>query len=324
MTIADRAIAARLCGAHPYGRPAVGTVESLARVNRADLIFARERFLHPNNATLVVIGEIDENRVMTTLRQLLGFWRRSESVAPATFKQPSSFDARTLIIDLPGAASSEIRLAARGFSQGSREAAAAELLANVALERWRRALPESQELPLFVRHEARALSGIFVMGATVPAVLTGKALGTARVVARSLGATPLSPTELLQAKSEARSRLTKDAPQQQHLTLAANWLDADQFKLDQNYDRLRSIDGLTAEEVRQTAAKLFPDEHAAAVAVGSAAQLSSQLGQLGSIEMLGAAKAAAPAAGVTIPTPPFEIATGTPLKTPDKLRAYFD
>lgn len=305
--IADQAIAARLFGVHPYGRPAVGTVESLARVDRADVIFARERLLHPNNATLVVIGEIDEKRVMRTLRQLLGFWKRSENVAPATFKQPTSFDARTLIIDLPGAESTEIRLATRGFSQGNREAAAADLLAHAALERWRSAFSESQGLPLFVRHEARALGGIFTMGAAVPVALTRKAFETARGAARSLAATPLSPTELLQAKSEVRSRAAKDA---QHLTLAANWLDADQFELNQNYDRLRVLDELTAEEVRQAAAKLFPDEHAAAIAVGGAAQLSAQLQPLGSIEVLGAAKAG-PAAAAPPSTPPVPKAPPT-------------
>ena len=51
--VADRAIAARLFGEYPYGRRVTGTPESLARVDRADLLLARERFLNPNNATLV-------------------------------------------------------------------------------------------------------------------------------------------------------------------------------------------------------------------------------------------------------------------------------
>jgi len=63
---ADQAIAARLFGAFPYGHPIGGTIESLARIERADLLFARERFLNADNATLVVIGGIDKARVMRT------------------------------------------------------------------------------------------------------------------------------------------------------------------------------------------------------------------------------------------------------------------
>src|SRR4030088_2547138 len=42
--IADREIAVRLFGAYPYGHPAIGTVESVSRIERPDLMFARERF----------------------------------------------------------------------------------------------------------------------------------------------------------------------------------------------------------------------------------------------------------------------------------------
>ena len=54
--LADRAIAARVFGDFPYGRPATGSPESLARVDRADLLLARERFLNANNSTLTLVG----------------------------------------------------------------------------------------------------------------------------------------------------------------------------------------------------------------------------------------------------------------------------
>src|SRR5688500_11110926 len=44
--VADRAITARLFGDFPYGRPAAGSPEDLARVERADLMLARDRFLN--------------------------------------------------------------------------------------------------------------------------------------------------------------------------------------------------------------------------------------------------------------------------------------
>src|SRR5258705_12128156 len=47
-TVADRAIAARLFGDFPYGRPSSGSAEDLGRIERADLMYARERFLNSN------------------------------------------------------------------------------------------------------------------------------------------------------------------------------------------------------------------------------------------------------------------------------------
>src|SRR5688572_14376156 len=98
--IADRAIAARLFGDFPYGRLINGTPEDLARVDRADLMLARERFLNSNNATLAIIGGVTRARALRTLRQLLGPWRKSENIVPTTFRQPKPPDARTLIVNL--------------------------------------------------------------------------------------------------------------------------------------------------------------------------------------------------------------------------------
>src|SRR6185295_4348183 len=146
--VADRAIAARLFGDFPYGRPYTGTVESLERIDRGDLMLARERFLNPNNATLVIVGGVERLRVNRALRQLLGGWRKSERVVPATFQQPAVPDARILIMNAPADQSAEVRLAVRGFARNDPDAQAASLLAFIALKRWETLLPDLARNPV--------------------------------------------------------------------------------------------------------------------------------------------------------------------------------
>ncbi len=62
--IADRAARARLFGPHPYARPVEGTAESVKGIERGDLMFARDRFLNPNNSTLVIVGGFDPSHAM--------------------------------------------------------------------------------------------------------------------------------------------------------------------------------------------------------------------------------------------------------------------
>src|SRR5688572_24000301 len=52
--VADQAAAKRLFGTFPYGRPQLGTVESLQRIDFADLQFVKERFLLADNATVAM------------------------------------------------------------------------------------------------------------------------------------------------------------------------------------------------------------------------------------------------------------------------------
>ena len=52
--VADRAAAKRLFGTFPYGRPQSGTTDSVAKIDFADLIDAKQRFLTADNATITV------------------------------------------------------------------------------------------------------------------------------------------------------------------------------------------------------------------------------------------------------------------------------
>lgn len=285
--LADRAIATRLFGDYPYGRASSGTPDTLARIDRPDLMLARERFLNPNNSTLVLVGGVDEKRALRTLRQLLGNWRRSDAIVPATFRQPEAPDTRTLIIDLPGAPAAEIRLAARGLARSDNDAAAAQLLALLVRDRWQAMMPELAKTPFFVRHEAHVLPGAFVMGAAVSPAQAADALTSARNVLKTLAATAPASAEFEKARTEALAIFNKqlDDP----ATLANVWLDIETFKLAPIDAQLGAYNRLTPADVQRVAARLFREASIATVAIGSAAQLSTSLQRGGKIEIFGAA-----------------------------------
>jgi zinc protease len=289
---ADRAIAARLFGDYPYGRPAIGTPETLARVDRADLMQARERFLNPNNATLVVSGGVDEKRAIRALKQLLGGWRKSDTIVPATFRKPEAPDARTLIIDLPGTDAAEVRLAVRGLARSDKDIASATLLSLMARDLWLTTQPLLGKSAFFVRHEAHMLPGLFVMGASVPAAEASNMLTGARKVLQSLSKDAVTPVLLEHARNEAIAELTKQTERPE--SLADLWLDTDTFQLASIEDRLQQLRSVTLEDVRRTASKLFNESSMAAVALGSAEQLKPVLERAGKIEVLGATVSTTP------------------------------
>lgn len=301
-TIADRAIAARLFGDYPYGRPVAGDLSSVSRVERGDLLFARERFLSPDNATLVVLGGVDERRAMRALRQLLGAWRKGDKSVPATFRQPAPPDARTMIIDLPGAETAEVRLATRGLARADASHAAATILALLVRDRWQAAVPELGRSAFFVRHESHQLPGIFMMGAAVRNSVAASTLAAARNVLRAVAAAPPSAVEFERVKNEAMA--TFDKQMEEPASLADLWLDADTYRLAPVSEQARALSLVTPADTQRVAAKLFRDTTAAAVVVGSAAQLRADLERGGSIELGG--EAAAPKA------------TATPAATPAK------
>jgi zinc protease len=293
---ADRAIATRLFGNYPYGRPRTGSQETLARVDRPDLIKARERFLNPNNATLAIIGGVEERRALRALKQLLGNWRKSEAIVPATFRQPDAPDARTLIVDLPGMEAVEVRLAARSLARSDNDSAAATLLALAARDLWQAQQPQLGKTGFFVRNEAHQLPGMFVMGASVPAAEAANTLTKAREVLSTLMKSGASPEVLERVRSEAIAELSKQLERPE--SLADLWLDADTFQLASFDDRVRQLRGVTNADLIRTANRLFKDAPVVSVAAGNAAKLKADLERAGKVEVLGEVAAPAPA-----PTP---------------------
>jgi predicted Zn-dependent peptidase len=67
--ISDLAIANRLLGAFPYTQPIGGTIGSLKNIELADVMLARDRFMSPDNATLAIVGGVDQRRAMRALRR---------------------------------------------------------------------------------------------------------------------------------------------------------------------------------------------------------------------------------------------------------------
>ncbi len=283
--LADRAIAARLFGEFPYGRPQSGSPESIARVDRADLLLARERFLNPNNATLAITGNVQRKNAIRALRQLLGSWRKSDQVVPATFRQPVLPDVRTLIINAPADQSAEIRLAVRGLSRSDRDVAAANILAIMARRRWEKLMPELTRTPVFARHEAHFLPGMFIMGASVHNSLARKALETGRDALKSLIDKPVSATDLQQAKTEVIASSTPGLAKPEGIAQA--WLDIDTFGLPPINEQILALNTVSAADLERVAARLLRESAITSVAVGNSDQLKAQLEPHIKVELIG-------------------------------------
>lgn len=275
--VADRAVLSRLFGSYPLGRPVAGTADSLARVTRADLLFARERFLNANNATLVIIGGVERLRTMRAVRQLLGPWRKSETRVPATFRQPDPPDSRPLIVNLPDVETAEIRLAVRGLARRDRDRPAAEVLALIAQARWTAAFAPLARTAAFARHDAHLISGAFIMGAPVRPADVVPALDAARRTWDELAAKPPSAEELERARRQRLADINRplDRPE----ALAALWLDEETYGVNTS-DEARALASLSPGDVQRVAVRLFKDAPTATAIVGDEKTLRAKLSAL--------------------------------------------
>ncbi len=84
---------------HPYGR--ISTEESLAKIDRAELAAFHERWFRPNNATLVVVGDVQAGSLTAELEKAFASWKPAP--VPARIVPPASAGDKAVVylVDKP-------------------------------------------------------------------------------------------------------------------------------------------------------------------------------------------------------------------------------
>jgi hypothetical protein len=163
--IADNAVAKKLFGNYPYGRPQFGTSETLAKLDFADILLAKQKFLNADNATLAVSGGVKFDLVYRAARRLFGGWEKGDKKIPATFTQPDAPDTKGFLTKTDIENTSELRYAFRGLARNDKDFAASQLLIKILQNRLKSQSEKGgfnrQQIGV-VRQETRFLPG-FVM-----------------------------------------------------------------------------------------------------------------------------------------------------------------
>lgn len=119
--MANRAYAAIVFGQAAYGRPLTGDEASTNAIQQADVRHFYDTYVAPNNATLLVVGDVKPEDVERRVRALFGSWARRE-VPPPNYGQPPAPKTTTIyIVDKPGAAQSSFRIGSIGVARSTRD-----------------------------------------------------------------------------------------------------------------------------------------------------------------------------------------------------------
>ncbi|MGI8668292.1 MAG: M16 family metallopeptidase [Aridibacter sp.] len=102
---------------HPYGKALSGTESSIKNIKREDLVKFYETYYRPNNATLIVVGDVDAETLMPKLEKAFADWKTAK-VPDTNVPKVNNFDKPGIyIVDKPGAAQSIVQVGQIGVSR---------------------------------------------------------------------------------------------------------------------------------------------------------------------------------------------------------------
>ena len=96
--VAQKAFWETLFAKGPYGHPVEGTVESLSGITREEIVAFHTTYYHPNNAIMVIAGDVTVDEIEARILPRLGGWARGEA-PQEPFKDSWEKGQRTIKID---------------------------------------------------------------------------------------------------------------------------------------------------------------------------------------------------------------------------------
>jgi zinc protease len=100
----------------PYGHAASGTPESLGRIARDEVVAFHKRHYRPNNAVLVVAGDVKPEAAFASAEKLFGGWKSAPvEVAKADETPAAESKPRVIVVDMPDAGQAAVLVTRRGL-----------------------------------------------------------------------------------------------------------------------------------------------------------------------------------------------------------------
>ncbi len=264
--------------AHPYGRKAKGTVETVERITRGDLAAFHSQRFRPGALSLAIVGLVDAGHALTRASIELDGWSGVSLETPALPVPPPVLAREQRVIDLPGKSQSEIAYGFTAIRRLDPRYDAYFVMNNIFGQfglggRLAENIRERQGMAYYAFSTLDPSVGVgpLIVRAGVDPGNVERALEAIDHEVRAMGTSGPTAAEL----AETQQFLIGSIPRtlETNAGIASFLQSEEQFGLGLDYDRRLADDirAVTLDQVRAAAAELLHPERAAVAIAGPAA-----------------------------------------------------
>ena len=273
---------------HPYGE--FVTEETVNNIEFADVLAFYEKYFNPNNAYLVVIGDIEMKKVQRKIKEHFGKWKKS-AVIDTTLPDPMPNAQYTQInfVDMPNAVQSNISLTNNVDFKMTDDDYHAVLIANKILgggfgSYLNMNLREEHGYTYGARTSispSRWGASRFTAGAAVRNMVTDSAVVETLKEINRIKTEPVDTKDLENAKAKYVGDFILDLESPRTIANYALNIKLNNLPEDFYSTYLKKINAVTKEDVMRAANKHFRPENARFVVVGKGSEVLENLEKTG-------------------------------------------
>jgi zinc protease len=245
---------------HPLHRPVSGYAHTVSRITREEVVAFHQRFYVPNNAIVVMVGAVSEERMLEIIQRYFGTWP-TRPLEPMTPPQPTTtLGKQVRIVDMD-VNQSYIQWGHLSVRRADPDFAAIRGMNYILgggefVSRLMGVIREQQGLAYAVDSEfvgGSQFPGFFSAQLQTAIPTTAQALDSLLEVIEGLQQTPVSPEELADMKRYYEGSLPGSAETYEQVTELL--INREFFGLPEGYweTEIQRIQKLTAQEIQQLA-----------------------------------------------------------------------
>jgi zinc protease len=291
-TIASLAFTKLVYGAkHPYGWPQTGVEASLEKMTVGDVRKFYDRHWRPNNAVLIVAGDVTEAFLRPKLEAAFKGWKsRPVAAAKLPAPAPASDKTKIFLIDKADAVQSSVRLGMVGIQRTNPDffpVMVMNMIFGGGFYRLDLNLREGKAWTYGVRSsfEARKSPGPFSAGGEFVAPHTAESVAEILKELNGMRDADVSDAELARAKDQ----IIKSFPARfaTRSTTSSQLADIAIYGLPDRYlaDYPKKVAAVTKDDVRRVARKYMDPARLTVVVVGDQKSVKGPLEKVGTVEV---------------------------------------
>ncbi|MFH0944128.1 MAG: pitrilysin family protein [Planctomycetota bacterium] len=291
--IADREFQKGLFGEHWYSRDASGRSEDLEKLSVEDCREWWERCARPDQAVLYFAGDIDPDTAFDLADALFSDWTaEGEPPRAAVAGIPEPQETRIVLVDIPGAIQSQIRVGHLGFTRHDPRYFTSNVLSQIFGGAFNSRLNKTIRVEKGLTYGARGgfsssrFAGRFTVSTFSKSQSTVEAVQAILDEINRMRTEPPSDSELTQARSYTVGSFAGD-----HETpgsIASELWSLRVHGLEKSFvnDYLDSVVKTTSEGIARVARSAIDPDHLLIVVVGNAAEVEAGLKEIAPVTVL--------------------------------------
>ncbi|MBI4551580.1 MAG: insulinase family protein [Candidatus Latescibacteria bacterium] len=279
-----------LFGRHPYGRPDLGTDTSVAGLTRLDVVEFHRRYYAPNNAFVVVVGDVKPAETIRLVTLLFGTWSRRAVVSRPLPHTTGLQGRRVWLVDKPDMTQSQVCIGNLGIPRNHPDFFPVVVANTVFGEGFTSRLMNEVRVNRGLTYSigsvfpARKERGAFLIYTSTRNETTGDLIDAVLAELKRFREDGVSETELAAAQQYLRGQFPLSLEGPEALVEQIALIELYQLPADSIRTYSQRIQAVNRADVLRVARQYFAYESLGIVVLGNTAQVKPQVERFGPVE----------------------------------------